>query len=410
MLSGSRLGTNPWHGVATATLWALAWVAGCKSSPAPAGGVVAVAGAPTSEVGDGGAAMQQGEAGTPTGTDATNATGGAADSVGGAAESPGGAAGEGQTATGAAGDGTGPVNCPLPATSAEADWKTLNQGLPDAVEVITLAHYGCALYAGTVDHGLFRFDDTTETWASAFDTHPPPTVSSMLAIDDTALIGTDAGLFRSQDGGKVWSPTTASFFAISLLADGAKIFAGANLGGIHVSNDGGVHWEPASTGLPSATTGVYSLAMSGARIFAGTDKGVFVSDNDGDSWTASSKGIDDTYSTNLVILSMGRFGPNLLAGTLHRLLVSDNDGMSWSEAKTDVKGVYDGYGFVQAGARIFAATGNVVLPSRVLVSEDKGASWAPLGTLTAKTVRSITTHGGQLFAGTAGAGVWRISL
>jgi photosystem II stability/assembly factor-like uncharacterized protein len=321
----------------------------------------------------------------------------------------GGAGGQAQTA-GATGQGTNPTDCPAPATSADVDWKTENRGLPDSVEVITLAHYGCTLYAGTVDHGLFRFDDAAETWVSAFDTHPSPTVSSMLAIEDAALIGTDVGLFRSQDSGKTWSPTTADFLALSLLADGAKILAGANLGGIHVSTDGGEHWEPANTGLPSATTGVYSLASSGARLFAGTDKGVFVSDNDGASWSASNDGIDDALSTNLVILSLYHVEPNLLAGSLHRLLFSENDGMSWSEAKTDSKGVYDGYGFVQAGDRLFAATGNVVLPSRVLVSDDKGASWAPLGTLTADTVRSITTHGGQLFAGTEGSGIWRIAL
>ncbi len=59
---------------------------------------------------------------------------------------------------------------------------------------------------------------------------------------------------------------------------------------------------------------------------------------------------------------------------------------------------------------MFAATGNVILPSRALVSTDHGASWTAFGTLTEETIRSLATDGSRLYAGTDGAGVWRISL
>jgi photosystem II stability/assembly factor-like uncharacterized protein len=288
----------------------------------------------------------------------------------------------------------------------------VNDGLPNPVEVIMLTTHECALFAGTVDHGLYRFNEDTTAWESVFEAEgsPSPTVSSLLFAGEAVLLGTDVGLFRSVDSGKTWSNVMAGFFANALLTKGARIFAGANLGGIHVSTDAGVSWEPANAGLPSATTGVYSFALSGERLFAGTDKGIFVSDDDGASWTPSSEGIDDTKLTSRVILSLGRFGANLVAGSFNRLLVSADDGMNWIEGQTGVEGVFDGYGFVQSQGRVFAATGNVVLPSRVLVSDDNGTSWAPLGTLTAATVRAIAARGTQLFAGTRGAGIWRISL
>ena len=64
------------------------------------------------------------------------------------------------------------------------------------------------------------------------------------------------------------------------------IYAGAELGRIFKSTDGGVHWNLLDTGL---LTGALALVITAdaSAIYVGTDNGIFVSTDAGQTWDCS---------------------------------------------------------------------------------------------------------------------------
>ncbi len=132
-------------------------------------------------------------------------------------------------------------------------------------------------------------------------------------------------LFQSSDGGKSWSSSTDGIpemwrnttywlaFDPSVKGRVWGAFSGVHdlprpkmfrsrsplkyTGGVGISNDGGVHWTPSGTGMPS--TSVTHILMDpesapGSRTLYATafGRGVYKSADDGKTWTLKNTGID----------------------------------------------------------------------------------------------------------------------
>ena len=136
------------------------------------------------------------------------------------------------------------------------------------------------LYAGTYGDGVYKNTNEVANW-SPMSTGLTNLNVYVLTINplNTNIIyaGTDGGIFKSTNGGAIWSASGLANTHINVLAidpsDPSFIYAGTN-GGVFESTDGGANWNAINSGLTN--TKVTSLAIDPSDtgiIYAGTDGG-----------------------------------------------------------------------------------------------------------------------------------------
>ncbi|MBI1824068.1 MAG: hypothetical protein HY200_07220 [Nitrospirae bacterium] len=168
------------------------------------------------------------------------------------------------------------------------------------VSLLFNPHNPDILFVGT-SGGIYRSSDLGERWEKKNEGLIKSDVGSAMAlgvnsilmnpkIANEILIGTTAGIFKSQDGGDHWSKMTegiGSRFVIGLELDekdGKTVYAGTDLG-VYKSFDGGRSWSQKNRGLESKV--VRSIALNQSRpeiLFAGTQNGLYKSTDSGENW------------------------------------------------------------------------------------------------------------------------------
>lgn len=125
-----------------------------------------------------------------------------------------------------------------------------------------------------------------------------------IAIDSARVIyaggsGTP-NLAKSTNGGSTWSDIPiagVSVFVYSLTIDPTNpqtIYAGTRDQGVFKSTDGGTVFSPVNTGLPAILPTIYALLIhpdEHDQIFAATSAGLYFSPDGGDHWVARSNGL-----------------------------------------------------------------------------------------------------------------------
>ena len=209
------------------------------------------------------------------------------------------------------------------------------------------------VYAGTTGQGVWRSLDNGETFqrrsvgmfmeaeVRALAVHPTEPA--------TLFAGTDAGIFRTVDGGERWTRLTAPFdpgngwpvgVAIwSILIHPRTpetIFVGTCPSGLYRSRDGGDSWEKLNAALTvecppiqfSRVTCLRADPNDDETIWAGVEiDGVWRSRDRGDSWTRLSQGLS---SADIHDLALFPGQPSVvLASTNNDLNFSRDAGESW---------------------------------------------------------------------------------
>lgn len=198
-----------------------------------------------------------------------------------------------------------------------------------------LAISGERAYAGT-SSGVFSSTDGGRSWRGL--PAPGNNYVQALAIAPNnpdviyaGRVGSDArGLYRSTDAGRGWQRLTDALdldvYAVTL--DPKKpttVYIGTPDSGVFKSTDGGVNWQPASSGLPrvrlkataptgdvtwiTSTVGVTALAVDPANpkaLYAATaGRGIYRSADAGGSWHATNVGLTVLDVMSLVIDARG---------------------------------------------------------------------------------------------------------
>lgn len=289
-------------------------------------------------------------------------------------------------------------------------WELTSNGLPLGGRITSLLATEGVLFAGT-SHGVFRSGNGGDLWteaSSGLNGAFIHSLASMPAETGGVLLFANAGfsgIYRSADGGKTWLPARAglpeSAFVTSLHAHESLLFAGTAQG-VYVSMNSGEQWTP--TGEPpldAYVTSVASVSLFGGNVqfFAGTYAGVFTSSDLGNSWTPVNQGLSDPFIVNLVghgtsVVALTRSGPYL----------TEDLGLEW-------RGINAGLANRYAASLVFIQDENVESlyigtgGLGILVSRDRGRSWVEDNEgLTASSVASLAVgpDGKDLFAGTAG--------
>jgi photosystem II stability/assembly factor-like uncharacterized protein len=212
---------------------------------------------------------------------------------------------------------------------------------------------GSVLYAGTVGQGVWRSLDRGETFhrycAGMFMEAEVRALAVHPSDPGTLLAGTDAGLYRTSNGGERWTRLETPFDPGSGWPSGVAvwsllvhpknpdlIYAGTCPSAIYRSRDGGAHWEKLGAALtPECPPIVYSRVTClradpnvDNRIWAGVEiDGAWRSDDAGDTWVRLTEGLSSMDIHDLAVLP-GR-SRTVLATTNNDLNISRDNGETW---------------------------------------------------------------------------------
>ncbi|MGC1310450.1 MAG: putative baseplate assembly protein [Phormidesmis sp.] len=174
------------------------------------------------------------------------------------------------------------------------------------------------IFVGT-DEGIYRSQDQGENWISR--NLAEQIVSALHYVDDGSVVlaATDIGIFRSTDDGQQWSSNTFSearkVFCLS--GYGAQLFAGTSAGILRSTNQG-QSWSPISSGdlAQSSVRSLATYARGGDRyLFAATNQGVWVSQNSDQAVVDWQLASEDLVAQSATVLAYSESTKSLYAGT-----------------------------------------------------------------------------------------------
>jgi photosystem II stability/assembly factor-like uncharacterized protein len=226
---------------------------------------------------------------------------------------------------------------------------------------------------------------------------------------------TDAGVFKSTNGGINWLPIRerdsdyceSTFLAIDPLTP-STVFSGSQF--LYRSVDGGREWTRLRTGLPEAGC-LQCIEINPANtdvIYAGSSNGVYKSVDGGENWTEMGSGV---IQAPVRSLSISPISPNTLYAAGEGFFKSVDGGTSWVKTDWGLSRVNSINAVVTdpvTAGIVYAATDR-----GVFMSSTGGQSWSAINTgLTSLRISSLAVDptGAVIHAGSDGDGVFSLQL
>ena len=225
----------------------------------------------------------------------------------------------------------GTWHLPWKTTDGGAHWTNIKQGVIDDSDVFSIIvdpKNSNVVYASACS-GIYKSDDAGGKFQKVQGIPSTARRTRVLMQDPKNLnivfAGTTEGLFRTVDSGATWQRTTGPDVIINdVYVDSTntnRVLMATDRGGVLASNDGGNSFSPSNRGFSARqiTSYVGDVARP-ATVYVGVvnDKelgGVFVSETGGLSWTQKSAGLNGNDVFSLGQASNG----TVLAGTGHGL-------------------------------------------------------------------------------------------
>lgn len=301
-------------------------------------------------------------------------------------------------------------------TNDGASWTPINSGMQFSwiYGVAAIPNdSGVTLFAGA--GGVMRSTDNGATWTAASNGLTPVGVYALVTAPNAGggtdlYAGTTEGVYRTSNNGGNWTNVSFVFSHIEGLdvTPSGAILAGTGLGGtgeVFRSTDGGALWTDTNSQSAALDFAVNLHGTNGISVFAGSAiTGVHKSTNDGVTWVDSNNGIGDIEVNSVVVVPNGAGGSNVIAGTYAGTEFSTNDGASWQMVEQNfmpLECVVTPNG--SGGQDIFGGGFNGVWKST-----SYGQTWSFLA-IGAEVVQgmAVTANGGNLFAAGDPFGVYR---
>ena len=274
-------------------------------------------------------------------------------------------------------------------TNSGTSWTPFDTHLPGAATSIAPGTPG--VMVAETESGIFRSADSGLSWALSSNLTGGFLSRSLANPSTIYAVFCCYQAYRSTDDGVTWILQGSLNTANRIVADPgnaltAYAYSALNSVALQKTTDGGVTWNPATSGLPSSTPNIYSMvaASDGSLYVDIAGNGVYKSTNQGTTWFAANAGLG-SFSGVLNGLAVSASNPAVLyksvSGSVFNTTVfkTTNGGTSWA--------VVAGSAPVALGALAVSATNPLLIYAVALsafpplyVSTDGGATWNPAGT------------------------------
>ncbi len=268
--------------------------------------------------------------------------------------------------------------------------------------------------------GLFRTRDFGASWLNA-DVGLFLGGAVALAIDPSdsthLLLGTDAGLLRSRNGGRAWvseapAKLVGSVFAVVFLADGRSALC-ATPGGVF--RQAGEDWRQATAPAEAAPAKVLALGAAPGRVYLIGRRDLYRSDDNGDKWSRVEHALPG--QPEFTALALARQPSEVLYAVVDGAVMASRDaGLDWQPRNAGLPAQSEALTLDPADASRLWVAG----AGRIYSSNDAGANWRPFGNPlpepdtsvrgiaadAAGTTVVLTTHRG-LYRTADGGQTWR---
>jgi ligand-binding sensor domain-containing protein len=290
-------------------------------------------------------------------------------------------------------------------------WQALNNGLfnTDIYALIRDERDG-TLYAGTGE-GVFRSSDGGGHWQVINNSLSNTDVYALILEerDGTLYAGTDEGVFRSTDGGTGWQSLnnglTNTVLALALDQRDGTLYAGTEGEEAFYSTNGGVSWQAVSNeqgGINGQI--VLALHVQGDTLYAGTSAGVFRSDDNGVNWQQANTGLKDAnVFNNVSAMMLDEQDSTLYAGTWTGVFYSNDGGINWHGASAGLGADVQALALDRRNDTLYADTF-----SGMFLSTDGGEKWEKTSTDHLRDFLSIWRDYGGVARGPEGSTVWAV--
>jgi photosystem II stability/assembly factor-like uncharacterized protein len=324
----------------------------------------------------------------------------------------------------AAAGGSGGTRRLFRSTDGGRSWQPADRGLPSTY-LSALAFdptSPATVYAAMGPRGVFEGSNSGARWHTLGVPAAYREVTA-IAVDprhpQTVYAGTDTGVIKSLDGGDNWRLVNAAmgghgrdrwYGQISGLVvdarDSRTVYATTRCAGVVKSTDGGRRWSPANTGLEPRCPWAYALALdprAPRRIYAADSaRGMFKSLDGGARWHGTNDGL--SLSTVFSLAVDPQRPETVYAGTSGLgLFKSSNGGAHWRALPSSPRLV--------AGIALDPSnTRNILIVAAgygIVRSTDAGRTWTgtSLGART-RLVNVVAISGNSAYAGVSGRGLF----
>ena len=220
-------------------------------------------------------------------------------------------------------------------------WQAINSGLKH-LEIKALLAVSDVVYAGTSD-GVYRLA-AADRWSVVTTGLDDILVHALaLSSDGTLFAGTSGkgilrfkaqstGWVRQQHGLKDHEGMTENFIRVLTIDPEGGIYAGTFDGGVFLSADGGINWQPISRALPNDS--IRGILFNRRGLFVATGHGIFKTTDKGRQWMPLNKGLTSMAIQVLIESGAGVF----YAGTSDGAFRSDDDGRTWNPINQGLEG------------------------------------------------------------------------
>jgi photosystem II stability/assembly factor-like uncharacterized protein len=225
------------------------------------------------------------------------------------------------------------------------------------------------LFAGSIEEGVYRSSDNGQTWVEKL---PAFGMGPMCLSGSTIFASLSNYTYRSTDNGETWSNVSALEGAsiFSYYCQDSLIIAGGR-NKIYKSTDYGNSFLSIDLGFPFGIVNIYSIAAIGSSLFMATSyDGVYKSEDGGLTWSAANTGMGPKDARALAVSESS----TLIAGTHYVGVYRSTDlGSSWNKSMAGFLAGSNILSMLVDGSSVFAGTRDGVYRT-----VDNGNNWVKL--------------------------------